>query len=127
MFWPITLFGALVGGLLASIPGALLGALIGQMLDRRLGLNSWADLRRRLKGQGKPLMEGNELLFFLLGRLAKSGGRVREEHIQAAGGEVGRLPRNQVARRMGVDAVFRGYAMSGGRPRAMARAEGARA
>ena len=100
MFWPITLFGALAGGLLASIPGALLGALIGQMLDRRLRLGSWADLRRRFKGEGTMLMEGDELLFFLLGRLAKSGGRVSEAHIQAARGEMRRLQMTQTAQRM---------------------------
>lgn len=126
MFWPITLFGALVGGLLASIPGALLGALIGQMLDRRLGLNSWADLRRRLKGQGKPLMEGNGLLFFLLGRLAKSGGRVSEEHIQAARGEMRRLQMDQMAQRMAIEAFYRGKASGEGLREPLQRLQGRR-
>ncbi|HAW60876.1 MAG TPA: molecular chaperone DjlA, partial [Pseudomonas sp.] len=74
MFWPVTLLGLLIGWLLASIPGALLGGLLGQVVDRRLGLDSWASLRERLAG--KSALKGNELLFFLLGRLAKSGGRV---------------------------------------------------
>ena len=79
MFWPITLLGLLIGWLLASIPGALLGGLLGQVLDRRLGLDSWASLRARLAG--KPVLQGHDLLFFLLGRLAKSGGRVSPAHI----------------------------------------------
>lgn len=82
MFWPLTVLGALAGWLLASIPGALLGALIGQVLDRRLGLTSWRVLREALRRS--PRLEGDELLFVLLGRLAKHGGRVSPAHIQAA-------------------------------------------
>ena len=94
MFWPITLLGLLIGWLLASIPGALLGGLLGQVLDRRLGLDSWTRLRARLAG--KPVLQGRDLLFFLLGRLAKSGGRVSPAHIQAARDEM---------RRQGLDAA----------------------
>ncbi|OYW90617.1 MAG: molecular chaperone DjlA, partial [Pseudomonadales bacterium 32-61-5] len=101
MFWPITLFGALAGGLLASIPGALLGALIGQMLDRRLRLGSWSELRQRMKGS-QPMMAGNELLFFLLGRLAKSSGRVSEAHIQVARSEMRRLQLASAAQRAAI-------------------------
>ncbi len=126
MFWPITLFGALAGGLLASIPGALLGALIGQMLDRRLRLGSWADLRRRFKGEGTMLMEGDELLFFLLGRLAKSGGRVSEAHIQAARGEMRRLQMTQTAQRMAIEAFYRGKASGEGLREPLQRLRGRR-
>lgn len=89
MFWPLTLLGALAGLLLASIPGALLGGLLGQVLDRRLQLRSWADLRLRMGG--KPVLGEQELLFVLLGRLAKSGGAVRPAHIQQAREEMRRM------------------------------------
>ena len=127
MFWPITLFGALAGGLLASIPGALLGALIGQMLDRRLRLGSWASLRQRFKGEGKSLLEGDELLFFLLGRLAKSGGRVSEAHIQAARGEMRRLQMSQTAQRQAIEAFYRGKASGEGLREPLQRLQGRRA
>ncbi len=107
MFWPITLLGALAGWLLASIPGALLGALVGQVLDRRLGIDSWANLRKRLAG-AKPVMQGNDLLFFLLGRLAKSGGRISEAHIQAARREMQRLRLSAGQQRAAIDAFYRG-------------------
>lgn len=76
MLWPGTLIGAGAGFAIASIPGALLGALLGQALDRRLQLHSWAQLRERLGG--RPALRNDELLFVLLGRLAKSNGRVVE-------------------------------------------------
>ena len=126
MFWPITLFGALAGGLLASIPGALLGALIGQMLDRRLGLGSWADLRQRMKGAGQPVLSGDELLFFLLGRLAKSGGRVSEAHIQAARGEMRRLHMSSAAQRQAIEAFYRGKASGEGLREPLQRLQGRR-
>ncbi|MCG6539560.1 DnaJ domain-containing protein [Pseudomonas sp. KSR10] len=107
MFWPITLLGALIGWLIASIPGALLGALLGQVLDRRLGLNSWARLRERMGGD-RALMQGDELLFFLLGRLAKSSGRISEAHIQAARQEMQRRRLNPAAQRLAIDAFYRG-------------------
>lgn len=126
MFWPITLFGALVGGWLASIPGALLGALIGQMLDRRLGLGSWAELRQRMQGAGKAVMAGDELLFFLLGRLAKSGGRVSEAHIQAARQEMRRLQLNATAQRAAIEAFYRGKASGEGLREPLQRLHGRR-
>lgn len=113
MFWPITLLGAVAGWLLASIPGAVLGALIGQMLDRRLGLNSWARLRQRLSG-AEPAMQGNDLLFFLLGRLAKSSGRISEAHIQAARNEMRRLQLASAQQRAAIDAFYRGKASGDG-------------
>ncbi|MCQ4312577.1 TerB family tellurite resistance protein [Pseudomonas stutzeri] len=113
MFWPITLLGALAGWWLASIPGALLGALLGQVLDRRLGLDSWASLRHRLGG-GKPAIHGYELLFFLLGRLAKSSGRISEAHIQAARSEMRRLQLASTAQRAAIDAFYRGKSSGDG-------------
>lgn len=107
MFWPITLLGALIGWLIASIPGALLGALLGQVLDRRLGLNSWTRLRERMGGD-RTLMQGDELLFFLLGRLAKSSGRISEAHIQAARQEMQRRRLSPTAQRLAIDAFYRG-------------------
>lgn len=112
MFWPITLLGALIGWLLASIPGAVLGALLGQVLDRRLELDSWAALRARVTG--KDALAGNELLFFMLGRLAKSRGRVSEAHIQAARGEMRRLRLTPAAQREAIDAFYRGKASQEG-------------
>ncbi len=111
MFWPITLLGLLIGWLLASIPGALLGGLLGQVLDRRLGLDSWASLRKRLAGT--PVLQGNELLFLLLGRLAKSGGRVTPAHIQAARDEM-RQGLDAVAQRQAIAAFNRGKASGDG-------------
>lgn len=108
MFWPITFLGALAGGLLASIPGALLGGLLGQVLDRRLQLRSWADLRLRMGG--KPELGEQELLFILLGRLAKSGGAVRPAHIQQAREEMRRLELQADAQRAAIDAFARGKA-----------------
>src|SRR5690606_36778011 len=113
MFWPITLMGALAGGLLASIPGALLGALLGQVSDRRLGLNTWASLRQRMRGE-KTVLQGDELLFFLLRRLAKSSGRVIEAHIVAARSEMLRLQLASTAQRAAIDACYRGKASGEG-------------
>lgn len=70
------MIGAGAGFAIASIPGALLGALLGQAMDRRLRLQSWDDVRERLGG--RPALRDEELLFVLLGRLAKSDGRVVE-------------------------------------------------
>ncbi|WP_313026538.1 DnaJ domain-containing protein [Pseudomonas lopnurensis] len=106
MFWPITLLGVLIGWLLASIPGALLGGLLGQVLDRRLGLDTWASLRERLAG--KPALQGNELLFLLLGRLAKSSGRVSPAHIQVARVEMHRQRLDGPAQRAAIEAFNRG-------------------
>lgn len=106
VFWPITFLGALAGGLLASIPGALLGGLLGQVLDRRLQLRSWADLRLRMGG--KPELGEQELLFTLLGRLAKSGGAVRPAHIQQAREEMRRMQLDDAAQQRAIEAFNRG-------------------
>jgi DnaJ like chaperone protein len=113
MFWPMTILGALAGWLLASIPGALLGALIGQMLDRRFAIDSWQSLRQRFS-RGGPSLQGNDLLFFLLGRLAKSGGRISEAHIQTARNEMRRLQLSAAAQRLAIDAFYRGKSSSEG-------------
>lgn len=125
MFWPTTLLGALVGLALASIPGALLGGLLGQVLDRRLQLDSWASLRERLGGTPAP--RSDELLFILLGRLAKSDGRVSEAHIQQARAEMRRLGLNETATRAAIDAFSRGKAGEDGLRAPLRRLRGQRA
>ncbi|WP_426117705.1 DnaJ domain-containing protein [Pseudomonas sp. DSP3-2-2] len=106
MLWPGTLLGAGAGYLIASIPGAMLGALLGQALDRRLALQSWAELRARLGGRRVP--RDDELLFLLLGRLAKRDGRVVEQHIQQARVEMRRLDMSEPAQRRAIAAFNRG-------------------
>ncbi|WP_137820025.1 TerB family tellurite resistance protein [Pseudomonas sp. 2FG] len=108
MLWPATLLGAAAGLALASIPGALLGTLLGQVLDRRMGLQSWASLRERLGAA--PMPSDEELLFVLLGRLAKSGGQVLEAHIQLARAEMRRLQLDDAGQRRAIDAFSRGKA-----------------
>ncbi|WP_017902876.1 TerB family tellurite resistance protein [Pseudomonas asplenii] len=106
MLWPGTLIGAGAGFAIASIPGAMLGALLGQALDRRLQLHSWAHLRERLGG--KPALRNDELLFVLLGRLAKSDGRVVDGHIQQARQEMRQLDMGEPAQRRAIAAFNRG-------------------
>lgn len=106
MLWPTTLLGAGVGFAIASIPGALLGALMGQALDRRLALQSWAHLRERMGGRAVP--RDDELLFVLLGRLAKHDGRVVEQHIQQARVEMRRMDMSDSAQRRAIAAFNRG-------------------
>ncbi|MGJ7514751.1 TerB family tellurite resistance protein [Pseudomonas baetica] len=106
MLWPGTLIGAGAGFAIASIPGAMLGALLGQALDRRLHLQSWAHLREKLGG--RPVLRNDELLFVLLGRLAKCDGRVVEGHIQQARQEMHSLELNEFARRRAIAAFNRG-------------------
>lgn len=106
MLWPGTLIGAGAGFAIASIPGAMLGALLGQALDRRLHLRSWAHLREKLGG--RPALRNDELLFVLLGRLAKSDGRVMEGHIQQARQEMRSLEMNESAQRRAIAAFNRG-------------------
>ncbi|KFE54845.1 DnaJ domain-containing protein [Pseudomonas syringae] len=106
MLWPGTVLGAGAGFAIASIPGALLGALLGQALDRRLALQNWAQLRECLGGRAMP--RDDELLFVLLGRLAKSNGRVVEQHIQQARVEMGRMDMSESAQRRAIAAFNRG-------------------
>ncbi|MDF9617406.1 TerB family tellurite resistance protein [Pseudomonas entomophila] len=108
MWWPSTVIGAGAGFAVASIPGALLGALLGQAMDRRLRLQGWDDMRERLGG--RPALRDDELLFVLLGRLAKSDGRVAEGHIQQARQEMIRLDLGEPARRRAIAAFNRGKA-----------------
>jgi DnaJ like chaperone protein len=106
MLWPATLLGAVAGLALASIPGAMLGGLLGQVLDRRLRLQSWAALRERLGGRAAPRDEW--LLFVLLGRLAKSGGRVLSTHIHQARTEMQRLGLDDAEQRQAIAAFAQG-------------------
>lgn len=106
MLWPGTLIGAGAGYAIASIPGAMLGALLGQALDRRLQLQSWGHLREKLGG--RPMLRNDELLFVLLGRLAKCDGRVVEGHIQQAREEMRSLEMSEAARRRAIAAFNRG-------------------
>ena len=106
MLWPGTLIGAGAGFAIASIPGAMLGALLGQALDRRLHLQSWGHLREKLGG--RPMLRNDELLFVLLGRLAKSDGRVTDGHIQQARNEMRALEMSEPATRRAIAAFNRG-------------------
>ncbi|MFC6336869.1 DnaJ domain-containing protein [Pseudomonas sp. CCM 7891] len=106
MLWPGTLIGAGAGFAIASIPGAMLGALLGQALDRHLQLHSWAQVRERLGG--RSALRNDELLFVLLGRLAKSNGQVVDGHIQQARQEMRSLDMTESARRRAITAFNRG-------------------
>jgi len=106
MLWPGTLIGAGAGFAIASIPGAMLGALLGQALDRRLQLQSLAHLREKLGG--RPMLRNDELLFVLLGRLAKSDGVVVDGHIQQARVEMRALDMTDAAQRRAIAAFNRG-------------------
>ncbi len=81
---------------------------MGQAMDRRLRLQGWDDMRERLGGRS-PLQD-DELLFVLLGRLAKSDGRVAEQHIQQARQEMVRLDMPEAARLRAIAAFNRGKA-----------------
>ncbi|MHC8357123.1 TerB family tellurite resistance protein [Pseudomonas sp. LB3P81] len=106
MLWPGTLIGAGAGFAIASIPGAMLGALLGQALDRRLQLQSWGHLREALGG--RPMLRNDELLFVLLGRLAKCNGQVVDGHIQQARQEMQALEMSDAAKRRAIAAFNRG-------------------
>jgi DnaJ like chaperone protein len=106
LIWPATVVGAVAGWTLASIPGALLGALLGHVLDRRLAIESWRELRQRLRGGGAlPVVQ---LQFVLLGRIAKSEGRVTEAHIRRAREEMHRLGLSDEQARQAMEAFSRG-------------------
>jgi DnaJ like chaperone protein len=106
VLWPATLLGAAAGLALASIPGVLLGGLLGQVLDRRLRLHGWDNLRERLGGRAAPA--DDDLLFLMLGRLAKCDGRVVQSHIQQARSEMQRLGLDAAGQRRAIDAFSRG-------------------
>ncbi|CDF81927.1 DnaJ domain-containing protein [Pseudomonas sp. QL9] len=106
MFWPGTLIGILAGWALASIPGAMLGGVLGQVLDRRMRQRTWRGLFEQLRGSGR--VPDDELLFMLLGRLAKIRGRVQDAHIQQARAEMLRLGLDEPARLRAIDAFGRG-------------------
>ena len=106
MLWPFTLLGGGVGYAIASIPGAMLGALLGQALDRRLHFQSLAELHERISGRKVP--RDDELIFILLGRVAKCDGRVVDGHIQQARVEMHRLDLSEPATRRAVAAFNRG-------------------
>jgi DnaJ like chaperone protein len=108
MWWPGTLIGVGAGFAVASIPGALLGGLLGQALDRRLRLQGWEDMRERLGG--RSALRDDELLFVMLGRLAKCDGRVAEQHIRQARQEMLRLDLAEAARLRAIAAFNRGKA-----------------
>ncbi len=66
---------------MASISGAMLGALLGQALDRRLHCRAGGicgETRR------SAVLRNDELLFVVLGRLAKCDGQVMDGYIQQA-------------------------------------------
>ncbi|VVN87341.1 TerB family tellurite resistance protein [Pseudomonas fluorescens] len=106
MLWPGTLIGAGAGFFIASIPGAMLGALLGQALDRRLQVQGWAHLRERLGG--RAALRNDELLFVLLGRLAKCDGQVVEGHIQQARQEMRALDMSEPVQQRAIAAFNRG-------------------
>lgn len=106
MLWPVTLLGAAAGLALASIPGALLGGVLGHSVDRRLRLKSWGGLAKRL-GWAEELPD-NDLQFLLLGRLAKSEGRVDEAHIAQTREEMRRLHLDAEGRKKAIAAFTRG-------------------
>ena len=106
MLWPGTVVGTVAGYLIASIPGAMLGALLGQAVDRQLKLQSWQDLLQRFKGQAG--LRNDELLFIMLGRLAKADGVVVPGHIQQARQEMHDLGMDDTARRRAIASFSRG-------------------
>ncbi|ARU87010.1 DnaJ domain-containing protein [Pseudomonas sp. M30-35] len=106
MIWPSTVLGAVAGFAIASIPGGLLGALLGQVVDRRLRMASWAQLRERLGGPAQT--DDDQLLFLMLGRLAKCDGRVLPQHIEQVRLEMQRLRLDEVAQRRAIEAFSRG-------------------
>lgn len=110
MIWPMTLACGLVGLAVAHIPGALLGLLIGNIIDRNLAIKSWAELIEPLSTRKKTTLDAQQVLFMLLGYLAKSPGRVTPEHIQAARLEMQRLQIKGAAQKAAIAAFNHGKA-----------------
>lgn len=108
MIWPMTLACGLAGLAVAHIPGALLGLLIGSIIDRNLAIKSWAELVERLSSRRKPALDAQQVLFMLLGYLAKCPGRVTPEHIQAARSEMQRLQLKGSAQQAAIAAFNQG-------------------
>jgi DnaJ like chaperone protein len=108
MIWPVTLAGGLVGLAVAHIPGALLGVLVGSIVDRNLAINSWPELRARMRPEAAPLLEAQPVLFMLLGYLAKSTGRDSPEHIYVARLEMQRLQLTGAAQQAAMAAFSQG-------------------
>ena len=71
------------------------------------------DLREKLGG--RPALRNDELLFVLLGRLAKSDGRVADGHIQQARQEMRALEMSEPATRRAIAAFNRGKSGSDNR------------
>ncbi|MEL2255784.1 hypothetical protein, partial [Klebsiella pneumoniae] len=65
-------------------------------------LESWRGLLARLRG--RAVNDEDDLLFKLLGYLAKSGGRGGEMHIRQARGEMGLRKRDKRAQRRAIAA-----------------------
>lgn len=111
MIWPATIVGGVLGLTIAHIPGALLGALIGSIVDRNLALHSWAQLRAqftRAPAKTVHAPDAQQVLFMLLGHLAKSTARVTPEHIQAARLEMQRLHLSATAQKAAIAAFSQG-------------------
>lgn len=106
MLWPVTVVGAAAGFALANIPGAILGALMGQWVDRRLEVDSWPALWARFSGRSG--LADEELLFVLLGRLAKADGHVAQSHIAQARNEMTQLGLDQASSKRAIAAFNRG-------------------
>lgn len=106
MIWPCTVVGTVAGFAVANIPGALLGIVLGQIVDRRAKLRSWAELGT-VMGLA-PAFRDDELLFVMLGRLAKSDGLVVKAHIQQARSEMHRLGLSEPAQQRAIQAFGRG-------------------
>ncbi|MBJ7552755.1 co-chaperone DjlA [Marinomonas spartinae] len=84
------LVGAILGTLLMGFLGGLIGLIVGAMLDRgqRGGAFMGAGTRSNIRQQQEVFFR---TLFLLMGRLAKSDGRVTEEEIQLAQAVMQRL------------------------------------
>lgn len=108
MIWPVTIASTLVGLAVAHIPGALLGALVGSIVDRNLAISSWFELRERLSLSNTPALNAQQVLFMLLGHLAKSTGQVTAEHIHAARVEMQRLQLTGITQKLAIAAFSRG-------------------